>query len=138
MQSLITSDMSLEEIREFFRSDKFATGAGCELVSCAVGTATARMHITDAHSNGMDNVMGGAIFTLADFALAVASNLDEPPSVAVSNSIQFCSSCKGDVLIATARADKSGQTLGFYTVDVTDNTGRYIAKMTATCCRVKK
>ena len=136
MKPLITSNMSLEEIREFFSGDKFATGAGCELVSCKKGTAVARMRITDAHSNGMGNVMGGAIFTLADFALAVASNLDEPASVAVNNSMQFCSSCKGDVLTAVASADKSGRTLGFYTVDVTDNTGRYIAKMTATCCRV--
>ncbi len=138
MAALITSKMSLEEIKEVFSGDKFATGAGCEIVECAPGFAKAQMKISGAHSNGMGAVMGGAIFTLADFALAVASNIDEEPSVSVSNTIEFCSSCKGDTLIATAKVDKSGRSLGFYTVDVVDNTKRYIAKMTATCYRAHK
>ena len=136
MEALVTSKMSVEEVAKFFADDKFATGAGCELLECGEGYAKAQMRITKAHSNGMGNVMGGAIFTLADFAMAVASNIDNPPSVAVNNSIQFCSSCKGDTLFATAKVDKSGRSLGFYTVDVVDNTGRFIAKMTATCARL--
>ena len=130
--------MTLDEVREFFSGDKFATGAGSEITEFEYGRASVRMPITPNHSNGMGNVMGGAIFTLADFALAVASNIDNEPSVAVNNSIQFCSSCKGDVLIAEAYEDKSGHNLGFYTVDVYDNTHRYIAKMTATCYRMNK
>ena len=33
--------------------------------------------------------MGGAIFTLADFALALASNIGMPPSVSVSSAIDY-------------------------------------------------
>ena len=62
--------------------------------------------------------MGGAIFTLADFALAIASNIGEEPSVAVSNTINFMSATKGSVLKATCDVDKSGRRLGFYTVNV--------------------
>ena len=79
--------------------------------------------------------MGGAIFTLADFALAVACNMGENPTVAVSNTIEFFSVAKGGRLIATADADKSGRSMGFYTVDVADDLGTKVARMTATCFR---
>ena len=90
------------------------------------------------HYNAMGGVMGGAIFTLADYALAVASNYNEPPSVSVSHTIEFLAGAKGDKLIATCDVDKSGRTLGFYTVVVVDDTGRKVAKMTATCFRTQE
>ena len=135
MPPVVTSDMSLEEIQRFFAGDKFATNAGCTIVMAAKGHAVAEMPITADHRNGMGGVMGGAIFTLADFALAVACNVDEEPTVSVSNTIEFLSSSKGTKLIASCEADKSGRSLGYYTVDVTDDLGRKIARMTATCFR---
>ena len=86
----------------------------------------------------LGNVMGGAIFTLADFAVAIASNIGEEPSACVVCSIQFMKGAKGDKLIATASTDRSGRTLGFYTIDVVDNLGTKVAKMTATCSRKPK
>ena len=136
MASIIGSFMTLDEVAARFAEDKFATNAGCKLVSCAYGEAVCEMEVTPDHLNGMGNVMGGAIFTLADFALAVASNYDVASTVSVSNTIEYLSGVKGTKLIAKASVDKDGRTLGFYTVDVTDDTGRAIAKMTATCCRV--
>ena len=79
--------------------------------------------------------MGGAIFTLADFALAVACNVGEEPTVAVTNTIQYYSQPKGSRLVATAEADRSGRSLGFYTIDVTDELGTKVARMTSTCFR---
>ena len=75
------------------------------------------------------------IITLADFCLAIACNVNEQPTVSVSNTIEFLSAAKGDKLIAECNVDKSGRKLGFYTVDVSDNTGRKVARMTATCYR---
>ena len=79
--------------------------------------------------------MGGAIFTLADFALAIASNTGENPSVSVSSTIEYLSASKGTCLVATCDADKSGRRLGFYTTDITDDTGRRIARVAATVFR---
>ena len=79
--------------------------------------------------------MGGAIFTLADFALAIACNIGESPTVAVSNSIEFMNAAKGSRLIATCDVDKSGRSMGYYTVVVIDDLGTPVAKMTATCFR---
>lgn len=93
------------------------------------------MEIGDIHRNAMGGVMGGAIFTLADYALAISCNLGEEPTVAVSNAIEFMSAPKGAKLIATSTVEKSGRHLAFCTVDIVDDTGRKVAKMTATCYR---
>ena len=93
------------------------------------------MELADVHRNAMGNVMGGAIFTLADFALAIACNIGEEPTVSVDSSISFLRSTKGAKLTATAVCDKPGRHLGFYTILVEDDLGKAIAKMTATCYR---
>ena len=133
---MIDESCPIAQVREYFANDHFATEAcKCRVVEAAKGHAVCEFDIADIHRNAMGNVMGGAIFTLADFALAVGSNISQEPSVAVSNSIQFFNASKGSKLIATCSADKSGRALGFYTVDVVDDLGVSIAKMTATSFR---
>ncbi len=126
----------IEEVRSFFAHDLFATEAcGCRIVEAARGHAVTELDIEPRHRNAMGAVMGGAIFTLADYALAVACNIGEAPTVSVSNTIEFLSGARGDRLIATCNADKSGRSLGFYTVDVRDGLGTHVARMSATCFR---
>lgn len=133
---MLGEESSLQEVRAFFANDRFATEAcGCEVLEAAHGHAACAFDIAPVHRNAQGGVMGGAIFTLADFALAVACNVGENPTVAVSNAIEYFSQPKGSRLIATADADKSGRSLGFYTVDVADELGTRVARMTATCFR---
>ena len=63
------------------------------------------------------------------------SSLMKTAEGAVSNTIEFLSVAMGSRLIATCSADKSGRSLGFYTVEVADDLGNPVAKMTATCFR---
>ncbi len=133
---MLPENCTLEEIEAVFKDDRFATqAAGCRVVEGARGRAVCNMELTDIHRNAMGNVMGGAIFTLADFALAVACNIGEEPTVSVDSSVSFLRATKGTKLIATATCDKPGTHLGFYTVHVEDDRGKLIAKMTATCYR---
>lgn len=134
---IVAENAELEEVIAYFKDDKFATdAAGCTIEEARRGRAVVRMALAPVHYNAAGGVMGGAIFTLADYALAIASNVGEQPTVSVSNTIEFISAAKGDTLIATCEADRSGSRLGFYTVTVADDTGRLVAKMTATCARV--
>ena len=111
---MLSDAPTLEEIEAVFANDRFATeAAGCRVVSGEHGRAVCSMELADVHRNAMGNVMGGAIFTLADFALAICCNIGEEPTV----------------------CDKPGRHLGFYTVTVEDDLGKQIAKMTATCYR---
>ena len=133
---MLDENMGLDEVRAFFGNDLFATEAcGCRVLEASRGHAVCEFDITDGHLNAQGSVMGGAIFTLADFALAIGCNIGENPTVSVQNSIEFLSVARGTRLVATAEADKSGRNLGFYTVDVTDELGTKVARMTATCFR---
>ena len=133
---MLDENCPIEEVRELFGNDRFATEAcGCRVLEASRGHAVCAFDIAPIHLNAMGNVMGGAIFTLADFALAIACNMGEDPTVAVNNTIEYLNSSKGSALIATCDADKSGRNLGFYTVEVKDDLDTPVAKMTATCFR---
>lgn len=133
---MLDENCSIEEVRDYFGNDRFATEAcGCRVVEASRGRAVCEFDIADVHRNAQGSVMGGAIFTLADFALAVGCNMCEQPTVAASNSIQYLNASKGSKLIATCETNKSGRSLGFYTVNVEDDLGVPIAVMTATCFR---
>lgn len=131
-------DAALTEVQEYFANDHFATDAcGCRVVEAARGHAVCEFDIEEVHRNQMGNVMGGAIFTVADLSVAVASNVGQDPSVSVCNSIEYLSTAKGTRLISTCDADRDGRSLGFFTADVTDELGTHVARMTATCYRVR-
>jgi len=133
---MLDENCPIEEVRELFGNDRFATEAcGCRVLEASRGHAVCAFDIAPIHLNAMGNVMGGAIFTLADFALAIACNIGEDPTVAVNNTIEYLNSTKGSTLIATCEADKSGRSLGFYTIEVKDDLDTPVAKMTATCFR---
>ena len=133
---MLDENCSIEAVRALFGHDRFATEAcGCEVLEASRGHAVCAFDIMPTHLNAQGNVMGGAIFTLADFALAIACNMGEEPTVSVNNTISFMSAAKGTRLIATCDVDKSGRSLGFYAVDVRDEKGTTVARMTATCFR---
>ena len=130
---MIDDSCPIEEVREYFANDRFATEAcGCRVVEARCGHAVCEFDIAPLHLNAQGGVMGGAIFTLADFALAIASNIGEQPTVCVDNNIRFIGGAKGTKLIATADVDKSGRSLGFYSVRVEDELGTLVALMDAT------
>lgn len=79
------------------------------------------------HWNGMDNVQGGAIFTLADFTFAAASNSHGTVAVAVNASITFMKAAKTGVLRAEAKELSKNYRLGSYVVEVRDDAGELIA-----------
>ena len=123
---------TLEETREIFKKDVFATRqAGIEIDAVSVGYSKCSMKITPNHLNAGGKIMGGAIFTLADFALGVAANCERTLSVTLSAQIYFLASTKGSVLYAEARATRQGGKIGVYEIDVYDDLGVKIAKATS-------
>lgn len=120
----------LNEIREFFANDRFATENGAVIEQVGENAATVSMNIDARHRNAAGIVMGGAIFTLADFAFAVASNHNKLGTVSLSANITFLKASKGDKLTAKAECVRDGRTTCYYRVDITDNTGALIAELT--------
>lgn len=121
-----------DELRKLFRNDHFATvAADCIIEEAHPGYARCSFEIEQKHRNQRGEVMGGALFTLGDFAIAVASNASGMAHVAVNCNIEYLTTVKGARIIAEARADRDGRHLAFYTADITDELGTKVAKMTS-------
>lgn len=123
---------TIEEAREFFKGDLFATNAGVTIDELTDDHCLCSMPITENHKNAAGGVMGGAIFTLGDFAFAVASNNRHRITVAQQVSINFLSSSRGSKLIARAVCKKDGKTTCVYNIDITDDLGRDVAQFVGT------
>lgn len=115
-------------LQDFFKKDRFATNAGVELLEVQDGYSKARMAITENHLNAGNRTQGGAIFTLADLALAAAANSHGILSFSLSSHITFLRSSKiGDTLYAEAKERYIGRTTGYYQIDITNQRGELIA-----------
>jgi len=64
--------MNLEEAKEFFKNDLYATNAtGIEIVAVGERYSKCVLKLDERHKNAVGHVMGGVMFTLADFVFAV-------------------------------------------------------------------
>ncbi len=123
--------MSEKQIK-FFENDKFATRSGAKLTEVRPGYAKAELVMEEHHKNAVGFMQGGAIFTLADYALAGASNSYGYPALSVTNTINFIKAVKSGKLTAVATEIAFGSKIGTFAVEVTDESGAKIAFMTAT------
>jgi len=117
----------MENIKQTLGKDRFAAHCGIELLGVSAGQARARMSLRPDHLNGLGSVQGGAIFTLADFAFAAASNSHGPVAVAINVSISFIKAAGTGTLWAEAREVSRNFKLGSYTVEVKDDAGDLVA-----------
>ena len=125
----------MEKIRQCLQNDRFAAGAGIELVDVSPGCAKARMTLGPQHHNGLGSVQGGAIFTLADFAFAAAANSHGTVAVAIDVYITFIKAAQAGVLLAEAKEVSKGFKLGTYSVEVKNEQGEMIALFQGTAYR---
>ena len=141
----------LEKIRQRFEGDFFATKAAkINLVSaepecpesettCEAVNVICEMVIEDLHRNAAGGVMGGAIFTLADYAFAICANAlnEEYVTVSVASTINFIDVCKGSKLVAIPECVKTGKNLCFYEIKVFDDLGNLVSSVLMTGIKKK-
>ena len=125
-------NLNKESIIKLLENDRFASTNKITLVKAKAGNAIAKMEITDNHLNGLNIVQGGAIFTLADFAFAAASNMKGKVTVSVSANISFFKIPFGSMLTAIATEVSCDKKLCSYNVDVTDMNHELVAKVYVT------
>jgi acyl-CoA thioesterase len=111
----------------FFTKDTWANEAGIEFLDVSPGKAKVRMLIGDRHKNSHGTVHGGAIFTLADTAFAIASNSHGVPAAAINAHISYVKSASAGTLYADAEEFSVSPKIATYTVTVTDDKGEKIA-----------
>ncbi len=121
----------LEKVRKRFENDRFAMDNGAVIEAVGEGYARCVMSLDEHHYNAVGSVMGGAIFTLADFAFAVASNWNKKPCVSLTAQITYLGRAKGKKLIAEAEKVKEGRTTCYYLIEVADELGNKVAHVTS-------
>lgn len=120
--------MNMEKLKEYFKNDRYAALTGIEIVEVAKGYCLAKMDIADKHLNAANVVQGGAIFTLADLAFAVASNSHGQLALAVNVNISFLKGKSEGTLFAKAIELSDPKRIGAYDVMVTDENEELIAR----------
>jgi acyl-CoA thioesterase len=120
--------MDTDTARGYFAGDRFAALTGVEIVEAGTGYCKARLTIENKHLNAANVVQGGAIFTLADLAFAVASNSHGLLALAINVNISFLRGISSGTLYATATEVGEPKRLGAYDVLVTDEQGEIIAR----------
>jgi acyl-CoA thioesterase len=117
----------VEKAKEILSKDAFAKHNGIELVEIGPGTARAVMRVGAEHLNGVGIVHGAAIFSLADFAFAAASNSHGVVAVAINANISFVKAAKSGILTADAKEQSINRKLATYLIDVTDEEDDLVA-----------
>ena len=119
--------MDTNTAREFFARDRYAKLTGVEILETGKGYCKASLEITEKHLNAANVVQGGAIFTLADLAFAVASNSHGQVALAINAHITYLQAVQTGVLYAVATEVDKPRKLGAYEVTISDEGGRIIA-----------
>jgi acyl-CoA thioesterase len=128
----------MKVVKKYFKNDRFAEHVGIELMEVSKGRARAKMKIKEHHLNGVNIAHGGAIFSLADLAFAVASNSHKTVALSINVSISyFKASVAGDTLTAEANEVSLNPKLATYEVRVTDEANDLIAIFLGTVYRKK-
>jgi len=115
------SDQALAErvVAAMLAQDAFSQWLGITLLEVGPGFARIGMTVRDDMVNGFGVCHGGVTFSLADSALAFASNTNGRVTVSIDNSITYPAPIHiGDVLTAHAEQESASKRLAFYRVVV--------------------
>jgi acyl-CoA thioesterase len=99
--------------------DAFSQWLGIELLDVQPRSVAVRLTVRADMLNGFGTCHGGVTFSLADTALAFASNTHGRVTVSIDNAISYPRRVsEGDVLVAIANETTATKRLAFYDVGV--------------------
>ena len=130
---------NIEEVRRFFEGDRYAvevTGIVIDEVDDCYSKCS--LELDERHRGAHGQVMGGVMFTLADFAFAAATNSKEHFTATVESKINFISASRGKKLFAECRRRKDGRTLCFYETVIFDDLEKTVATVSATGIHIER
>ena len=129
--------------RDVFLHDAYATDTtGISIAHAGDHTAECHLNLDTRHRNARGAAMGGALYTLADFAAAVAANSEELEGealhwISLDATIHYLAPAMGNRLTARCESLKLGRTTSLYQTTVSDpDNGRKIAIVETTMVRV--
>ena len=126
-------------VDRMFNNDPFSQWLGIERLEDGAGRSVLQMTIRKHMLNGFDITHGGITYSLADSALAFASNGHGRMAVSVETSISHTESLKeGDVITAVAEEKSLSNKIGVYHVTITNQENKTVALFKGTVYRTGK
>lgn len=126
-------------IDQMYKNDFFSQWLGIERLEESPGKSVLRMTIRKEMLNGFAIAHGGITYSLADSALAFASNSHGIKAVSIETSISHTKSLKeGDVITATATEENLSNKIGIYKVEIINQEGNTVALFKGTVYRTSK
>lgn len=132
-------NQAVKIVDQMFNNDMFSQWLGIERVLVEKGKSVLRMNIREEMANGFGIVHGGITYSLADSALAFASNTYGKLSVALECSISYSIPVKiNDVLTATTEEFSLTNRTGVYLITLTNQNNEKVAFFKGTVYRTSK
>jgi acyl-CoA thioesterase len=131
--------LSERVVDRMYDQDWFSQWLGIERVEVSPGRCVLRMAIRKEMLNGFAIAHGGITYSLADSALAFASNGHGRKAVSVETSISHTAPLReGDEITAIAEEVSLTDKIGIYHITVTDSAGKKVALFKGTVYRTGK
>jgi len=119
--------------------DAFSRWLGINIISVEPGYVTLSLKVRDDMTNGFRIAHGGISYSLADSALAFASNSYGRVAVALENNISYMQKVNaGDELTAETEELSIGRRMGVYNVAITNHEDEKVALFRGTVYRTKE
>lgn len=116
--------------------DMFSKWLGVERIDEGPGYCTLRMTIRPEMCNGFNIAHGGISFSLADSALAFASNAQSKHAVSIETSIAHIKPLHaGDIILAKATEKSLTNRIAIYEVQIEKESGELVALFKGTVYR---
>ncbi|MGQ0649971.1 MAG: hydroxyphenylacetyl-CoA thioesterase PaaI [Gemmatimonadaceae bacterium] len=126
-------------VAHMMQHDALSQWLGLEIVSVEPRRATCRMTVRPEMVNGFGVAHGGVVFSLADSAFAFACNTHGRVTVSIENSITYPAAIHpGDVLTAIAEEEAASNRLGYYRVEVRNQTSQVVALFRGTAYQTSR
>ena len=122
-----------------YQNDAFSQWLGIEVVEIKDGYCKLNMTVRKEMLNGFQIAHGGIAYSLADSALAFASNSHGRKSLSVETSISHTVSVKeGDVLTVTTKELSLSDKIGVYLITIINQRNEDVAYFKGTVYRTSK
>lgn len=122
-----------------YDNDAFSQWLGIEVLDLDAGKAVLKMTVRAEMTQGFGMAHGGITYSLADSALAFASNSHGRKSVSIETSISHLLSVhKGDILTAEATEESLSNKVGVYHIKIHNQEGKLVALFKGTVYRTSK
>ena len=126
-------------VDKMYNNDAFSQWLGIKRIEDGAGISVLKMTVRKEMLNGFYILHGGIAYSLADSALAFASNSQGKKAVSVETSITHTEACKeGDILTTHTQEMSLSNKFGVYQITIKNQDDKTVALFKGTVYRTSK